>query len=313
MEILSYDKAYTDKVIALWNKIMRVDQLSTWQFYQKIILDLNFDPEYCSIALVEEEVVGFIWSVKRKVPYGDVGLEENKGYIVGLCVDETHQNQGIGSALLEKSIQLMKKEGVTKITVGAYAPNYLFPGIDEKNYPNAWPFLKKHGFEKLGEAVSMERSLLTFAHSKEYLALKESIQKKGYRLQPFHLSDTEELLAFLHEFFPGDWALNIRKAILNEKAPETVLVLRNKESDIVGYAQRAIDGNPNRFGPFGVKEALRGEGLGAFLFNEMLQDMNLKGLTHTYFLWTGGNAQKFYEKNGMHVYRNYSLMLSDLS
>lgn len=313
MEILSYDKAYTDKVIALWNKTMRVDQLSTWQFYQKIILDLNFDPEYCSIALVEEEVVGFIWSVKRKVPYGDVGLEESKGYIVGLCVDETHQNQGIGSALLEKSIQLMKKEGVTKITVGAYAPNYLFPGIDERNYPNAWPFLKKHGFVRFGEAVSMERSLLTFAHSKEYLALKESIQKKGYRLQPFYLSDTEELLAFLHEFFPGDWALNIRKAILNEKAPETVLVLRNKESDIVGYAQRAIDGNPNRFGPFGVKEALRDEGLGAFLFNEMLQDMVLKGLTHTYFLWTGGDAQEFYEKNGMHVYRNYSLMLSDLS
>ena len=33
-------------------------------------------------------------------------------------------------------------------------------------------------------------------------------------------------------------------------APETLIICRNKEDEIVGYCQRAIDGHPDRFGPF---------------------------------------------------------------
>lgn len=313
MQLVSYNKKYTKEVLALWNRTMSVDQLSQKQFYKKIILDDNFDPKYCLVALREDKVVGFVWSVKRKIPYGDLGLEENKGWIVAICVDEDYQGLGIGSSLIEKSLQQMKKDRVNKVIVGAYTPNYLFPGVDDDHYPKAFSFFKKLTFEKYGEAVSMERHLLTYDYSEEYLVLKEQILSKGYQLKPFTYSDTEELLSFLHEYFPGDWALNVRQAIIKDEASETILILRDNENEIVGYAQRAIDGNPNRFGPFGVKESLRGEGLGALLFNEMLHDMVLKNLTHVYFLWTGGTAQKFYEKNGMRVYRNYSLMLKDLS
>src|SRR5699024_1872812 len=91
-------------------------------------------------------------------------------------------------------------------------------------------------------------------------------------------------------------------------APETLIICRNKQDEIVGYCQRAIDGHPDRFGPFGVDESLRGLGLGSVLFNEMLHDMTKRGIHHVYFLWTAGRAQLMYERQGMSAYREYELM-----
>lgn len=312
MQIVSYDKQYQEQVLKLWNQTMVHDYLSEENFYKKIILDENFDPRYCAIALEADEVTGFIWSVKRKVPYGDLGLEPNKGWIVGLCVAEEQQSKGVGTGLLNHVTTIMAEEHVTKIIVGAYAPHYVFPGVDTESYPNAAAFFEKNRFTQYGQAVSMERSLLRYHQTDAYKKLKHRVQQEGYQLTPFDFTDTEDLSAFLDESFPGDWALNVKQAVLSRRAEETVLVLRDATNEVVGYAQREIDGKPSRFGPFGVKPTLQGKGLGAYLFNEMLQDMVRRGLTHTYFLWTGGNAQRFYEMNGMQVYRSYSLMLKEL-
>lgn len=308
MTIIAYEKKYKDQVLDLWNKTLIADPLSEKRFYKTILFDENFDPEYFTLAIKDEKVIGFVWAVKRKVPYGDLGLEPKKAWVAAMAVDEKHQRQGVGTDLLKETESRLFSKGVNNIILGAYTPNYFFPGVDIDNYPYASEFFKKNNYEKYGEAVSMERSLFNFAYTPEYLKLKEKVKKKGYQLTPFTLSDSEELIEFLQENFPGDWANNVKQAILKDEATETVIVLRDKENHIVGYAQRAIDGNPDRFGPFGVKETLRGEGLGAILFNEMLFSMISKGVSHAYFLWTGGSAQKFYERNGMEVYRTYELM-----
>jgi GNAT superfamily N-acetyltransferase len=288
---------------------MIADPLSENIFFKKILLDDNFDSDYSLVAKEDNVVVGFIWSIVRKVPYADVGLEKNKGWIAALLVKKEYQRKGIGSALLEAVEKRMLNNGVKNIVLGSYTPNYLFPGVDKHNYPYARYFFEKNKYKKYGEAVSMERSLFSFKKTKKYLELSKRILKKGYKLSAFELSDAEELLDFLHINFPGDWAHNVKKAIIQDDAHDTILVLRDIDNNIVGYAQRAIDGNSDRFGPFGVKKSLRGQGLGAFLFNEMLFDMFSKGISHAYFLWTGGSAQKFYEKNGMNVYRSYDLIL----
>jgi len=309
IKIIPYNIKYRKKILELWNQELITDPLSEKRFLEKILLDENFDPNYCLVALSEDnKVIGFIWSVVRKVPYGDRGTEPERGWIASIFVDKDYQRQGIGSQLVNTVEEKMINKGIKNITLGAYSPNYLFPGIDKNNYSNAIPFFEKLGYEKYGEAVSMERSLFDFVKTQRYLDLYEKVLKKGYTLTSFSLDDAEELLEFLHTHFEGGWARNIQNAILNDEAHETVLVLRDSENEIVGYAQRAIDGSPDRFGPFGVMEKLRGEGLGAILFNEMLFDMLSKGISHAYFLWTSGNAQKFYERNGMKVYRDYNLM-----
>lgn len=309
MKILPYRQAFRKEILSLWNQELITDPLSEYRFIKKIILDQNFDPNYCLTVLNENnKVIGFIWAVVRNFPYGDRGMEPERGWIGAICIDKNYQRQGIGTKLVREVEKKMKNHGATNITLGAYSPHYLFPGVDQNNYPNSGPFFKQLEYEKYGEAVSMERSLLNFVKTPEYLECKRKIMKKGYQLSPFELEDTEKLLEFLHTHFEGGWANNVQNTLLNHTAEETIIVLKNKRNKIVGFVQRAIDGNPNRFGPFGVMEKLRGEGLGVILFNEMLFDMLSKGITHAYFLWTSGRAQRFYERNGMKVYREYDLM-----
>ncbi|HLR92519.1 MAG TPA: GNAT family N-acetyltransferase [Atopostipes sp.] len=313
MKIVPYNQKYRSEIIKVWNRTLVMNLISNQSFIKKILLDENFNPTYCPVALNEKnEVVGFVWSAVRRVSYGNKGLEPERGWIATVFVDPRYQRQGIGTKLIKEIEKKMRTHGVTNITLGAYSPNYIFPGVDEQNYPAAKEFFEQLGYVKYGEAVSMERSLLDFIKTPEYLNLTEKILEKGYQLSAFTLEDTEELLLFIQSHFQGGWANHVRNAILNDTANDTILILKDKNDDIVGYAQRAIDGNPNRFGPFGVMKELRGEGLGTILFNEMLFSMLGKGISHAYFLWTGGNNIDFYERNGMNVYRKYHLMYKNI-
>ncbi|PZF89010.1 GNAT family N-acetyltransferase [Listeria ivanovii] len=313
MKIVAYQAKYRVDILNLWNQTMSADPLSEERFFNTIILDYNFDPELSAVALIDEQVVGFIWSTVRLYPYGKRGLEKERGWIAGLCVDIKQQRGGIGTALVQHAEAKMLEKGVQRITLGAYSPNYLFPGVDVDAYQNALPFFAKCGYEVTGEAVSMERSLFDFTLTDKYLALKKAVEAAGFRLICYETNYAEPLIAFLHAHFDGGWSTNVKNSILAGSAKETIFLMLNQSEEIVGYSQRAIDGTPDRFGPFGVRQDLRGYKLGVVLFNEMLFDMKKRGIYHTYFLWTHGKAQQFYEKNGMKVYRSYHLMNKQLA
>lgn len=308
MRTIDYDSKYTDQIIDLWNLTLSVDQINKQRFINAILLDDNFSPNVCRIALDGEKVVGFIWSVFRKVPYGDRGTEPDRGWIVLLFVHPEYRRSGIGSQLVRETESIFDSRGIKTITVAAYSPNYLFPGVDKDNYPTGIKFFESIGYESGGSAVSMHRDLFTFKYPDDYLEYKKQLKDEGFSLVPYQLDDSEALVNFLKKNFPGGWGRNIRNAIINGVAEDTVLIMRNAENDIVGYCQRAIDGNPGRFGPFGVREDLRGKRLGMLLFNEMMSEMLKRQIYEVYFLWTGGHAQKFYERNGMKVYREFLLM-----
>lgn len=308
MEYIDFQNDYSEKVLELWNESMTADVLSYKRFLKLVVLDENFSKNLCKIALDNGKVVGFIWAVVRKVPYGDRGLESNRGWIVGICVKDTYRRKGIGTELIRQVEMQMIDQGISNITIGAYSPNYLFPGVDKKNYPGALGFLEKNGYQAYNEAVSMERNLYDFSFDEKYLSLKQKVYDEGYFLESLELKDVPNLIDFLHEHFEGGWARNIANSVIEDRSEETVLVMKGKDKNIVGYCQRAMDGNISRFGPFGVREDLRGKKLGVILFNEMLFDMKKRGINHVFFLWTHGKAQVFYEKNGMNVYREYILI-----
>lgn len=124
----------------------------------------------------------------------------------------------------------------------------------------------------------------------------------------FDYKDSLELLDFLINEFGSGWTSNVQESLKRMDAKDTLIICCNNEDKIVGYCQRSIDEHPDRFGPFGVSESLRGLGIGGILFNEMLHDVVKRGIHHTYFLWTDGRAQSMYERYGMEVYREYELM-----
>ena len=96
-------------------------------------------------------------------------------------------------------------------------------------------------------------------------------------------------------------------AIRNQFAEDTIWLALDSEDHIVGFCMRKIDGNDNRFGPFGVLESLRSHGLGYILFELMMNDMKERRLYYLFFLWTGGAGMRFYLRHGVNIYRTYQL------
>lgn len=304
MRIVNFTQTYEQAVIDLWNETLTSDLVSLQKFRKQIIYDDNFDTELCYIALQDDKVIGFLLGTKRKFPYLERGLEPKRGWINVMFVAKDYQRQGIGSKLVDRVENALIELGVDNITLGAYSPNYFFPGIDIEAYQNAIHFFEKKGYVGSEESYSMCKDLHGFYLSDEWRKKKQLAEQKGFIFRNYKNSDAIALLEFAKVNFGGGWKRNALLAMQANEAEDLIyLVLKNDE--IVGFAMRKIDGNPMRFGPIGVCEKVRNDGIGGILFELMQQEMCAKGMYHLYFVSTDVPGRRFYERHNVHVFRTY--------
>jgi mycothiol synthase len=88
------------EVVVLWNLCMPRDEIMLNTFRRKIILDANFDPQGCFVALGRRKIVGFLLSISRRYPYFDVGLEPELGWITAFFVHPEWRRQSIAATML---------------------------------------------------------------------------------------------------------------------------------------------------------------------------------------------------------------------
>ena len=302
----SFQQERFQQVLTCWNQSLIYDGIDEERFKQLILLDENFNPDLFLLALNQEKVVGFCYGVRRKIPYLERGLEENRGWIVIMGVLPEYQNQGIGTILCDEVEKRLKDMGTKEITLCAYSPNYFFPGID-KRYQQAISFFENRNYVYRAESVSMQRSLWDYHMADQYKEKLASLEKDGIHI----IRDNDEyvlpLLNYLLENFGAGWKRNALIAMQKKEAEDTILLVVDEQKNILGFCMRKIDGNDARFGPFGVSEHLRSKGIGGVLFEYMMQEMKQKGIYYLYFLWTDGAAQRFYERHDVKVYRTYQL------
>lgn len=304
MRIVNFTQTYEQAVIDLWNETLTSDLVSLQKFRKQIIYDDNFDTELCYVALQDDKVIGFLLGTKRKFPYLERGLEPKRGWINVMFVAKDYQRQGIGSKLIDRVENALIELGVDNITLGAYSPNYFFPGIDIEAYQNAINFFEKKGYVGSEESYSMCKDLHGFYLSDEWRKKKQLAEQKGFIFRNYKNSDAIALLEFAKVNFGGGWKRNALLAMQANEAEDLIyLVLKGEE--IVGFAMRKIDGNPMRFGPIGVCEKVRNDGIGGILFELMQQEMCAKGMYHLYFVSTDVPGRRFYERHNVHVFRTY--------
>jgi ribosomal protein S18 acetylase RimI-like enzyme len=90
--------------------------------------DLRETPEYCYVAEYRGKIVGAI-----------TGYTEGQiGYVENLAVDIKYRESGVGSKLLTKEVEKLKKRGAKKVKLEVHF-----------ECASAIPFYYKHGFKML--------------------------------------------------------------------------------------------------------------------------------------------------------------------
>ncbi len=305
MEILNYSQRYEKEVVDMWNKTLTVDPITVFKFRKQVLFDDNFDKDLCFLGVENDGIVGFLLATKRKFPYLERGLEPTRGWINVMFVDQEHRRKGVGKALVKHAESKLKSMGVETITLGAYSPNYFFPGVDKDNYGEAVIFFEKMGCQAGEESYSMCKDLHSYKISEETLDKLSKAQGAGFSFINFEYNYALELLEFLKDEFGGGWKRNALISMQNNSAGDCILLVLDRDKKIVGFCMRMIDGNPMRFGPFGIKKEVRNYGIGGILFDIMQLEMEKRGIYHLYFVSTDEPGKRFYERHGLKVFRTF--------
>ena len=310
-ELISYRQKDLKQIAAGWYETLLYDPVSEDRFFQQVVMDENFDGDLALSLEKDGCIIGFCLGIKRKYPYLTKGLEPDRGWISVMYVLPEYQKQGYGKMLLGEVEKRLKERRVKEITLCAYSPNYFTPGIDI-NYETALSFFKKNGYEKTGDAVSMQRNLFTYSIPPHTLRKMGELEKKGWKFSCYSEEYMDKVLEFAKQEFDAGWVRNILQALRKKEAEDTILLAVDETDQVVGYCMRKIDGNDARFGPIGVKRALRSSGIGGILFDLQMREMQKRGICYAYFLWTHGDAMRFYERHGMSTYRTYELFRKNI-
>jgi len=264
-------KAITDICV----KGMEYDYLNEDLVREKTIEASDYEPELGIVYEKEGKVVGFAqcaYGPRR----GDIW-----GYIRLLVVHPTYRQQGIGSALLKECEERLAKKDVALISIMDAIPNYLTPGLDYR-YTEAFCFLSKHGYEKVGENINLICDV-----SPDKFDVTEDLrrlEKEGFTIRRAEPDDKEEVLRFIRSEF-ALWEGEVKEFFRNDPI-SLHICLRGEE--VVGFS--GYDGNNKNtgwFGPMGVLPECRGKGIGALLCKLCLRDIALQGHKRSIIPWVG--------------------------
>ncbi|MGN6483957.1 MAG: GNAT family N-acetyltransferase [Thermomicrobiales bacterium] len=313
VEIRPYGPGDEAAVVRAWNRAMWCDPISLETWRAKILLDPNFAPETCLVAALDGTAVGFALALTRQVPFFNEGLDPTLAWISAFGVDPDVQRQGIGGQLLARTLDQLRDLGRSRVLLGPYVPNYIIPGVDVAAYAESVPFFEHRGFTVTSRPLSM-RALLTGYRVPDAVApAYERVAAHGITVRPATSADIVPVLQFVRDHFHWDWHREATGVFQDLFAglgdPRQVgLHVAEKDGQILGYAQHRGE----RFGPFGVREDRRSQGIGRVLLAEMLLAMRSKNYHTAWFLWTSDQAARLYAQCGFEEVRRFAVMARDL-
>jgi len=289
-KILSIDKIVYRKLSK--NNIQSVYQLFEnnsrffsipFSYFQRGTLEDNgFDQDLSLISFnleTNKPIAAFI-IVKRKE------INENHCFFKGCVVDKQYRRQGLGSKMFFEFKRRAKEKEITQAIYGPSVPEYWQPGVDIRN-TSLYFFLKKHGFKS-------QKAIFNLTVSTDDVKNEPVLKKEGFKYERVQLEDFDKTYDFVKQQFPNNtWAVEVKFSFTFN--PPTTFIAKDTNNNIVGWATHS-QFFPGSFGPTGVKQSLRGKGIGTILFLWCLWDIKQKGVDNCEIMWVGGDTVKFYSK-----------------
>lgn len=303
-------------IVRVWNRSMPTDPVDLGRLTRQIFCEPNADSEGVLVARTSEnEVVGFAYASVRKLPAGpDAPPDPDQAWLNVLGVDPASRRQGIGRQLVQCVEAYVRERRRKVLLVSAFAPRYFAPGLDTDRYPEAAHLFTGLGFAPGHESVSMQAGLGTFEIPEDVERTEEWAIREGFAFETLREGYILPLVTFIRAHFQPGAAQAIQDAITYGGDMGQVWIARRGD-EVVGYCMHGLyDGNPERFGPFGVREDLRGQGLGKVLLYRLMGAMHARGLRSVWFWSTGETspAGYLYRRAGFETVRRFRTFRKDL-
>ncbi len=295
------------QLFAVWNVSLPYDPIDQRTFHRKVLIDPNFEPDWLLVAEVDGKIVGLCLCLIRRMPMEKVGMELERGWITAFAVHPEWRHKGIGTALIERAMELFSDANRSEILISPYTPNYFVPGVDERNYAVGLDFLLKRGFEIIARPISMDANIVLFDYG-SYAEREQKLRGQGIEVRNLQPHEIPDLMAFLKAHMPSDWVRHARELLLDITkglGDYDQFVVAWHKGEIVGYCQ--FEGE--HFGPYGVRSDMQGRGIGTVLMAKCLETMRRKGHHNAWVLWTSEEtAQKVYNRFGFKETRRFAVL-----
>ena len=288
-----------DKVLDLWNSVYPQDPTT-----REVLLSKFFDSNYIEIVGPIVDDASFSLACVRRSAF-HYSNDMNDGWILGLGYTKKESAR----FLLENQIYTMKKRGIKTLYYSSFTPDYFSPGVDRARYPTLYDFLVENGFRPESVAIEMSLDLNSYRYS-----IIDS--DSPIMVQAFREDLKEPLLRFVKGNFNPDWFHRV--SVVSEFGEREQVAVASYRSEIVGFSMFSGSEGPHwyspgeRFGPFGVSEAHRSNGIGTMLLKQTLNMMKGRGIQSAYFKWTDEKAGRLYSRFGFRETRRYSILRLDL-
>ena len=295
-------------LIELWNEALPRDPIDADTFRRKVLLDPNFDPCWLLVAENSSGPVGFCLCLIRRVPLEQSGLDPEHGWITAFGVHPAHRRTGCGSALLERAMALLRSADRRLVSIAPYVPNYFVPGVDVGCYAEGLEFLLGRGFEEIDRPISMDANIVGL-DTAPFIARQCELARDGIVVRALKPHEIPALMALLGGCMPDDWVRHAREILVDVARGlarfDQFTVAVAEGGEVVGYCQFEAE----HFGPLGVREGMRGRGIGTVLLALCLRAMQRRGLHTAWVLWTSdGNADRIYGKFGFRPTRRFAVL-----
>jgi GNAT superfamily N-acetyltransferase len=186
-------------------------------------------------------------------------------------------------------------------------PHYFVPGLDVDRHAAGIAYLEARGYVPGSDALALDSRLVTL-DLEPYLARLPSLAAEGLTIGTPTWAQVPALLRFLERETPHDWLRAARDQLQSAGLDDFTVACHNDAA--IGYCQN--DGE--HFGPFGVSDGWRGQGLGTVILAHRLAMMRAAGRHHAWVLWTSQSTwERVYQRFGFTLTRRFRLLSKPLA
>ena len=284
------------KVTRMWNEFFSEDQVTVDDLKSRF-----YDNEFVKPILPSYNETAFSLAASRGNPFFYESNEEGKGWILGAGFNNQREDL---LNLMNVQFEEFARMKIGRVYYSNMVPTYFLPGVDDVRYPQLKLALLELGFRQVQRVISMESGLEG--------ATPETRPINGIDVSAVRDAEKSNLLTFIGNNFPADWYFRA-KEVLEHGISEQVVVAR-RLNKIVGYGMFSAGSGTEwyasgeRFGPFGVLESERSNGIGSMILINLIGNMKKLKLKKAYFLWTDERATHIYKRFGFNISRTFAIM-----